>query len=234
MTGKSFPRLCRDGNRGNGGQKQIYKDICPAMNSMRNLYRPIYVLRRSGAVKNIQVNGKSCNFSSNWYVDKSIGVIPIAEYAKEGINTIELFFEEPADNIRTPEALVQENEIARNLFSYEMEIENIYVLGSFSVKVDNFTLNKNVFYAGNGSFTISQEKKIEKGNLTAQGFWFIAGELPQKIKFPIEKKRKRVYFPFWWRSLFGDVGSEYEKIKDILLYEKTDVSEYGGQYVNLF
>lgn len=110
-------------------------------------------------VKNIQVNGKSCNFSSNWYVDKSIGVIPIAEYAKEGINTIELFFEEPADNIRTPEALDAENEIARNLFSYEMEIENIYVLGSFSVKVDNFTLNKNVFYAGNGSFTISKKRK---------------------------------------------------------------------------
>lgn len=71
-------------------------------------------------------------------------------------------------------------EIARNLFSYEMEIENIYVLGSFSVKVDNFTLNKNVFYAGNGSFTISQEKKIEKGDLTAQGFWFYRGRIAAK------------------------------------------------------
>ena len=185
-------------------------------------------------VKNIQVNGKSCNFSSNWYVDKSIGVIPIAEYAKEGINTIELFFEEPADNIRTPEALDAENEIARNLFSYEMEIENIYVLGSFSVKVDNFTLNKNVFYAGNGSFTISQEKKIEKGDLTAQGFWFYRGRIAAKIKIPELKKREKGFI-----SLFGGghcsatLEVNNEKIKDILLYEKTDVSEYGGQYVNL-
>lgn len=56
----------------------------------------------------------------------------------------------------------------------------------------------------------------------------------REVKIPELKKREKGFI-----SLFGGghcsatLEVNNEKIKDILLYEKTDVSEYGGQYVNL-
>lgn len=127
-----------------------------------------------------------------------------------------------------------ENEIARNLFSYGLEIENIYVLGSFSVKVNNFTLNKNVLYVEDGIFAITKEKKIEQGFLTPQGLWFYRGQIATKIKFPKLKEGERGFI-----FLSGgehcsaklEVGSK--KVKNIFLYEKTEVGEYVDQDLNL-
>lgn len=136
------------------------------------------------SAKNIQVNGKHCDFSSEWYIDKSIGVIPIADCAKMGVNTVELFFETSPENILTPEALDAENEIARNLFSYGLEIENIYVLGSFSVKVNNFTLNKNVLYVEDGIFAIIQRKENRTRIFNASGVVVLSGANSYKNKIP--------------------------------------------------
>lgn len=186
------------------------------------------------SAKNIQVNGKHCDFSSEWYIDKSIGVIPIADCAKMGVNTVELFFETSPENILTPEALDAENEIARNLFSYGLEIENIYVLGSFSVKVNNFTLNKNVLYVEDGIFAITKEKKIEQGFLTPQGLWFYRGQIATKIKFPKLKEGEKGFIFLSGGehcSATLEVGSK--KVKNIFLYEKTEVGEYVDQDLNL-
>ena len=184
--------------------------------------------------KKIEVNGKPCDFSSAWYVDKSIGIIPIAGCAKKGVNTVELFFEAQDDNIRTPEALDEENEIARNLFSYGLEIENVYVLGSFSVKGDKFATDKNVLYIENDSFVLTKENKIEKKALTAQGLWFYRGRIAVRIKIPEVKEGEKGFI-----SLSGgghcsaSLEIDSKKAKDIFLYEKTDVSEYGGRYADL-
>ncbi|MBS5485128.1 MAG: hypothetical protein KHX37_09965, partial [Eubacterium sp.] len=112
------------------------------------------------------------------------------------------------------------DEIARNLFSYGLEIENIYVLGSFSVKVNNFTLNKNVLYVEDGIFAITKEKKIEQGFLTPQGLWFYRGQIATKIKFPKLKEGEKGFIFLSGGehcSATLEVGSK--KVKNIFLYE---------------
>lgn len=132
----------------------------------------------------IKVNGKLCRMSEEWYVDTSIRTVFIADIAVSGTNTVDVFYEAKTDEIRSSEALDSENEIARNLFTYDLEIENIYLLGSFSVRVQEYEYCKNTVYVPKNSFATVVPQELEWKDLAPQGLWFYRGSISAEISLP--------------------------------------------------
>ena len=83
------------------------------------------------------------------------------------------------------EALDSENEINRNLFSFNLEVENIYILGSFFVEQNSFKKKVETIYTDRPDFTIVKEHLLSQGDLTEQGLWFYRGRIVFNVSVPV-------------------------------------------------
>ncbi len=156
----------------------------------------------------IKVNGKPLKQNiSGYFKDKSFKTISLKDYIIKGKNTIEVScdFEQSKETYESiKKAALFESEI--NKLTYDTEIENIYLIGDFSLKTSgNFeTLSRNaVRYAGD--FVISEPKKsVFVNNIEKQGYPFFSGEIslkktiwidnPQSFVFELSQKNSNVVF----------------------------------------
>lgn len=136
--------------------------------------------------KEIYVNGVLCNgYSKEWFVDKSIKVLNISRVAVLGENVVEVLYSTNSNKIVSSEALDSENEINRNLFSFNLEVENIYILGSFFVEQNSFKKKVETIYTDRPDFTIVKEHLLSQGDLTEQGLWFYRGRIVFNVSVPV-------------------------------------------------
>ena len=138
----------------------------------------------------ISVNGKElCRSADGCYRDKSFKKINIHDMIREGDNTISFDCDfvqrdELYKNLRNAQVFESE----KNKLSYDMEIEPIYLIGSFSVKTNGQwqKLDKDaVRYKG--YFVIDRlPESIDLKNIERQGFPFFCGELTLDGEIDIE------------------------------------------------
>lgn len=141
----------------------------------------LYLVCETPEKYTISVNGKMVDVViCGWYRDKSFKKIDISKYVTIGENVIsfDCDFQQSEtvyENIR--KAKVFESE--KNKLYYDMEIEAIYLLGSFGVKTDGiWTELERKAERYSGEFIISkQPKSVTLTGLEKQGFPFFCGEL---------------------------------------------------------
>ncbi len=108
----------------------------------------------------IFVNNKKVTYKNpEWYIDISFKLIPIAKYAKKGKN----------------ELLV-----VTKKYRQDVELENCYILGDFSVNKNNLVLEK-------------QKDTIKTGDWVEQGFPFYPGAITYKQDISVDKRKSRKY-----------------------------------------
>lgn len=139
-------------------------------------------------INNIKIDQNICGY----FLDKSFVKLDISKYVVLGQNTIsmEVDFVQSAEvyeNIKK----AKEFESEKNKLTLDMEIEQIYLVGDFSVKTDGEfeKLDKNACRY-KGEFVISEPRKmITLQNIERQGFPFFAGEITLKKKFDINEDK---------------------------------------------
>lgn len=148
---------------------------------MNYLPKELYLVCEMPDNFEIKVNGETVDKTvCGWYLDKSFKKLDILKYIKLGENIISFDCnfaqsDEVYENRRN--SFIFESEM--NKLAYDMEIEEIYLLGNFSVKTDGEwqKLDKNtVRYMGD--FAIDAPKtSISLKNIEQQGYPFFAGEM---------------------------------------------------------
>jgi len=135
----------------------------------------------------IRVNGQIVdNTDSGHFIDKSFRKIDIAKYAVCGKNTVSMTvdFAQSAQVYENIEKSKQ-FESERNKLTFDMEIEQIYLIGDFAVRTDGEfeMLGRNACrYKGDFVITKSQAE-IELSHIEMQGFPFFAGEITVSKEF---------------------------------------------------
>ncbi len=129
----------------------------------------------------ININGRSVKRNvQGYFCDREFKTINISEYAEPGKNTVEL-----STVLKQSKKVYKNREISfnspndLNIFRYDMEIESIYIIGSFSVRTDGeFEELENNSVGFNGEFVICEPpEEIILADIQKQGFPFFAGEL---------------------------------------------------------
>ena len=140
----------------------------------------LYLAFEKNRCVTVKVNGTDANTECGWFVDKNICRLDISSLITNGENKIELRYIIP--NAHKVNDLKDKFESERNRFFYNVEPENIYLIGDFdvvchgkvSVNPEVITVtpqkNGNTFVLTNAS-----PKKIDE--LTKQGMWFYRGDV---------------------------------------------------------
>jgi len=145
----------------------------------------------------IMLNGKSLPFTdTGWYLDKSFRRCPIQSWVKEGTNTLVLSgsFSQPQ---HVYETLFTENvhEVEINKLTYDTELENLYILGDFSVKANaepTYGARRGV-WAGQDFVLCPSEKQIKIEDITTRGYWFFAGKMRLRQSITVTKAANTRY-----------------------------------------
>ena len=155
-------------------------------------YRPetMYLAVETPEIFEISVNGAKIKKKDfGYFRDKSFRKLDISPYFKQGENKIvlDVDFEQSAkiyDDIRKS----REFESEKNKLTFDMEIEQIYLVGDFSVDGIGTTkeLERKAFrFSGNRIIT-APKKTLTLTNIEQQGFLQFAGELTVSKKFTTE------------------------------------------------
>lgn len=158
----------------------------------------LYLVCETPEIFNISVNNLAIDKTDcGYFADKSFRKINITKYAQLGKNKIilDVDFSQSTtvyENIEKSKSF--ESEL--NKLSFDMEIEQIYLIGDFSVDTrgEFEELDKNASRFS-GEFVITEPKKeITLTNIERQGFPFFAGELTVKKVFKAESKSMMLDF----------------------------------------
>lgn len=159
--------------------------------------KEFYVVIEDASLYKIQVNGQDISVKeAGWWKDKTFKKVDIKSAVKAGHNEIilETTFTQPQ---KVYDVLYGENvyETEINKITYDMEIENIYLLGDFGV------VSKTPFVKGDkkaliteGPFVITDAPKaFTSSGFTMNGLLFFAGKMTISQKIQVEKEEgKRV------------------------------------------
>ena len=158
----------------------------------------VYLVCETPEVFKISVNGKRMQGEvCGYYRDKSFKKLDLSGYLRNGDNEINVSCDfEQSKTVYDCIAKAKQFESELNKLTYDIEIENMYIVGNFSVRTDgNFAvLNKNaVRYRG--GFIISKPKRtISIQNIEQQGFPFFNGKMVVSKKFNLQKGNYRLEF----------------------------------------
>ncbi|MBU0478570.1 hypothetical protein KKC91_08390 [bacterium] len=108
----------------------------------------------------IFINNKKVMYKNpEWYIDISFKLIPVAKYLKKGKNEVLLVTKK---------------------YRQDVELENCYIVGDFSVNKNNLVLEKS-------------QNTIKTGNWVEQGFPFYPGSITYKQDISVDKRKNRKY-----------------------------------------
>ncbi len=153
--------------------------------------KELYLVCETPEIFNIKINDISIDTKSNdYYFDKSFRKFDISSLVNIGENQVKIHCDyEQSDNVyqNIRNAKMFESEL--NKLTFDMEIENIYLVGDFSVKTDgNFKKLDRKAVRYHGDFVIScPKKRIVLNNIEQQGFPFFAGKITLKKTFEAKK-----------------------------------------------
>ena len=168
--------------------------------SVKADYAPseLYLVTETPDIFKIFINGteiekKDCGY----YRDRAFRKLDIARYFKLGENKILVVCD-----FEQSKAVYENIEKARifstskNRFTYDMEIESIYLIGNFSVKTeDEFELLPKDAVRYYGEFVISAPKnEIDLYGIERQGFPFFNGKMTVKKTFKLKKGNYKLEF----------------------------------------
>lgn len=146
----------------------------------------------------IKVNDIPYEFRDNGsYIDHAIRKSCVGEYLRIGKNTIQLScdFKQPPEvyYVLFTQGL---HESLRNKLVYDTELESIYLVGRFGVKMaENYTIGSRGCLRGGQTFQLVKPvTKVNISDLTHQGFWFFSGKMLLSQRVNINKTRDRRYF----------------------------------------
>lgn len=139
------------------------------------------------------VDMTDCGFS----IDKSFRKIDISRYAKVGKNVITMFLDfKQSDEVYENLEKAKQFEAEKNKLTFDVEIEQIYLTGDFSIKTEGSfkELDRNASRYS-GEFIVSEpKKKISLTNIERQGFPFFAGSITVKKTFSATSKNMKLDF----------------------------------------
>lgn len=145
----------------------------------------------SDGVSSVKINGKEVLYcKTDWWIDKSFHVFPIATYVQQGMNEISIEY-----TITRPKELDEQGEFEgyRNRFFYPVEPEDIYIRGDFDVKTDG-TIQENIeAYRVEESFVLTDVTTKHAGELTKQNLWFYRGNVKYQYFFKPTRKRQHIH-----------------------------------------
>lgn len=157
--------------------------------------REFYVVIEDAALYQIEVNGKPFIYENlGWWKDKSFHKVDIKSAVQSGKNRIVLktTFKQPQ---KVYDVLYGENvyETEINKITYDMEIENIYLLGDFGVESrrDIRPVERKGMFT-DGPFVITDVPTVLEGRLfTTQGLLYFAGDMKISQKLTVQKEAGR-------------------------------------------
>lgn len=204
-----------------------------------NRNKEFYVVVEDASMYEIRVNGQNISYTDiGWWKDKTFKKVDIKSAVQTGKNEIILntTFTQPQ---KVYDVLYGENvyETEINKITYDMEIENIYLLGDFGV------ISRSPFVAGDrkaliteGPFVIvDAPKTLTSNNFTANGLLFFAGtmNISQKIQITREEGKRVVLHMGKQKCPWIKVYVNGEFVKDSLWapYE-ADITEFVKEGIN--
>ena len=196
----------------------------------------VFLVCETPEIFTISVNGKKLeNTANGYYWDKSFKKIDLSGCLINGDNEIILtcVFEQSKsvyDNLE--KARKFESEL--NKLTYDMEIENIYIVGNFAVRTDGTfkTINRNaVKYTGD--FIIKQPaKKVMLKNIEQQGFPFFSGSITLSKTLSLTKGSYHISFDKKLANIVS-VKVNGKQVGDILWKPYSlDLTEYINDGIN--
>lgn len=154
--------------------------------------KEFYVVIEDASLYTIQVNGQSIPYRDiGWWKDKTFKKVDIKQAVKPGKNEIILdtTFTQPQ---KVYDVLYGENvyETEKNKITFDMEIENIYLLGDFGVVSESsFTRGERKAMITEGPFTIvDRPEHFTSNDFATNGLLFFAGQM--KLTQDIEVKKE--------------------------------------------
>lgn len=159
--------------------------------------KEFYVVIEDASLYKIQVNGQNIDYTDiGWWKDKTFKKVDIKSAVQNGKNEIILdtTFTQPQ---KVYDVLYGENvyETEINKITYDMEIENIYLLGDFGVvsKAPFVQADRKALITEGPFVVVDAPKTFTSNNFTMNGLLFFAGSMTISQKVQIEKEEgKRV------------------------------------------
>lgn len=144
------------------------------------------------------INGEIVKMTDcGFFADKSFRKIDVSQYIKLGKNTITMFLEfRQSDEVYENLKKAKEFEAEKNKLTFDVELEQIYLIGDFSVKTEGSfkELDRNASRY-QGDFVLAKpENAITLTNIERQGFPFFAGTMTLKKAFNAETKNMMLDF----------------------------------------
>ncbi len=172
----------------------------------------MYLVCETPEIFDIMVNGTSIEKTDcGYFVDTSFRKIDIAKYLVTGTNQISLsvLFKQSERVYENLEKSYRD-ESERNKFTYDMEIEPVYIVGNFSVKNEGMfeKLERNAVRYSGDFMIVEPEKTLKLANIEQQGYPFFAGKLVLEKTFVLQDRENIKY-----RLAFKKLGIHVVKIK---------------------
>ncbi len=158
----------------------------------------LYLACETPDVFTIKVNGEEIDKTDcGYFRDKAFRLLDIRKHAKVGENVIELSLrfeqsEKTYENLK--KAAIFESE--KNKFTYDIELESMYLVGDFGVRCDgSFEPIPNDAYFFDGKFTVVEAAdEVELSSLEQQGYTFFSGSMTFERKFILDRTDYKVVF----------------------------------------
>lgn len=173
----------------------LYFDFQVDMNLNDN--KEFYVVVEDVCLYQLQVNGsKISDKDIGWWKDKSFKKVDIKDYVKQGENQLILTttFSQPQ---KVYDVLFGENvyETEKNKITYDIEIENIYLLGDFGVISQSAYeyIERNALRTKGPFSIVDLPTTLKAKDFTTNGLLFFAGDLSVSQFLQIKKEdNKRI------------------------------------------
>ena len=158
--------------------------------------RELYLCTETPETFDILVNGQKINKTDcGFFRDESFRLIDILDYAICGENTVELY-STVSQSERCYNHLSQswEFESMKNSLSYDMEIEQIYIVGSFGAKIGTeiTELGRDAYKIKACPIIVSHPKTVDIARLDMSGFPEFSGTLTLEKTFKLEDTERSV------------------------------------------
>lgn len=140
----------------------------------------IRVFLEQGKVQTIEWNGKKYRLDDISFLDRDIRGFDCE--LRKGMNELTLEYILEPNRTKIDPDKVFESE--RNRFSYELEIEAVYLCGRFGVYPDSVTSSRGGVLQCEGKFTVDALPQVDfSRELTQQGLFFYSGNFQKSFYF---------------------------------------------------
>lgn len=184
-----------------------------------------------------QINGHNVETEVDWFIDKEIIKFNILDYVINGLNKVTLRYIIP--NTNKVNNLSEKFESERNRFFYNVEPENIYIIGDFDLLCSGKIAKKPNVITVNADNTFVLKDKTEKkyGELTTQGLWFYRGDAVYETDVDFSQNGRYFLSLKGMKGIFAVVYSDEKKIGYIVSendrVELTDYMKIGTNKIRI-